>query len=91
MRTEQGLSPLTIFDALCRALSENYPMLEYAGWNESWAGEFRVKIEAAPTRAAAFEAMDQLVCRLNDYHTDFSWRIDRVALRRPSRFCPCNR
>lgn len=65
--------PSVIFKALCQALEDNYPMLELVGWNDAWIEEFKEKIAAAPTREAAFELMDELVCRLNDYHTRFSW------------------
>jgi C-terminal processing protease CtpA/Prc len=66
-------APAEIFERLCTALRDNYPMLEYAGWNDAWVREYRAKIAAAPTRQEAFELMDELVCRLNDYHTRFNW------------------
>jgi len=64
---------LTLFDALCKALRDNYPMLELAGWDDSWVNEFRGKVQATSSRAAALEFMDELVCRLNDYHTRLFW------------------
>src|SRR5690349_14248030 len=73
VRAQKEAPPLVVFEALCRTLQENYPMLEYAGWSTTWIEEFRAKIGAADDRRTAFELMDQLVCRLNDYHTRFSW------------------
>ena len=70
---DTNASPITIFEALAKAVQENYPMLEYVGWHDEWAQEFRTRIAAAPTREAAFELMDEFVCRLNDYHTRLSW------------------
>ncbi|MBI5693319.1 MAG: hypothetical protein HZC55_24840 [Verrucomicrobia bacterium] len=67
------VSPEEIFTALCRALRENYPMLELTGWKEAWVQEFSTRLRAAPDRAAAFALMEELVCRLNDYHTRLSW------------------
>jgi carboxyl-terminal processing protease len=65
----EAVSHVTSFDALCKALRENYPMLEFAGWQDAWENQFRGRIEGAPSSEAAFELMDELVCRLNDYHT----------------------
>ena len=49
-------------------------MLEMAGLSgDQWVREYRAKVAAAPNREAAFQIMDELVCRLNDYHTRFSW------------------
>jgi C-terminal processing protease CtpA/Prc len=49
-------------------------MLESAGWqNETWPAEFRERVQAANSTQEAFEIMDELVCRLNDYHTRLSW------------------
>ncbi len=65
--------PPVIFDGLCQALRDNYPMLELVGWEEAWARDFRGRIAAAPDRESAFGLMEELVCRLNDYHTWLSW------------------
>ncbi|HEV2320368.1 MAG TPA: S41 family peptidase [Verrucomicrobiae bacterium] len=68
--TERADSSVTnTFISLCAALRDNYPMLENAGWNESWVADFGARVAAAPTRQAAFDIMDALVNRLNDYHT----------------------
>ncbi|HWI59512.1 MAG TPA: S41 family peptidase, partial [Bacillota bacterium] len=49
-------------------------MLEFAGLcDPDWIKEYRARVIAAPTTEAAFEIMDELVCRLNDYHTRLSW------------------
>ena len=65
---------LVIFEALRQAVEDNYPVLEFVGWQGNrWNPEFRAKIAAAPTSEAAFQLMDEYVCRLNDYHTRLSW------------------
>jgi carboxyl-terminal processing protease len=64
---------VALFESLCKALRDNYPMLELAGWQDSWVDEYRQKVQAAPSREAALEFMDELVCRLNDYHTRLFW------------------
>lgn len=72
--TKDNAEPVVIFDGLCKALQENYPMLEYAGWrDDAWTAEFRPRILAASSRPEAFGIMEELVCRLNDYHTRLSW------------------
>jgi hypothetical protein len=81
--------PAVVFKALCNALRDNYPMLELAGWrDEEWPREFEIRIEAAPTREAAFELMDELVCRLNDYHTRLSWSNRTQIVSAPFRVEP---
>lgn len=69
----QTTQTLAVFDALYQAVRDNYPMPEFVGWQDAWVGEYRAKIAAASTREAAFELMDELVCRLNDYHTRLAW------------------
>jgi C-terminal processing protease CtpA/Prc len=64
---------VVLFEALCKALRDNYPMLELAGWEDSWVDEFRQKVQSAPSREVALQFMDELVCRLNDYHTRLFW------------------
>jgi C-terminal processing protease CtpA/Prc len=86
--TPSNTPPAVILDALCTALRSNYPMLEMAGWQEEWPQEFRTRIEAAATRQAAFELMDELVCRLNDYHTRFFWPNKRQLVSAPFRVEP---
>jgi hypothetical protein len=59
-------------EALWTALKDHYPMMEYMGARgDEWLEEFRPKVAAAPDARAAFDLMDELVCRLNDYHTRF--------------------
>jgi C-terminal processing protease CtpA/Prc len=65
---------VALFDGLCKALRDNYPMLELAGWQDSWVAELRAKVQSSPSREAALDFMDELVCRLNDYHTRLFWR-----------------
>ena len=71
---DSNTPPLVIFDALRQAVKDNYPVLEFIGWQgDRWNQEFRARIAVAPARGAAFELMDEYVCRLNDYHTRLSW------------------
>jgi len=71
---DANIPPIVLFESLSQALQENYPVLEFAGWRgDEWIPEFRTRIRAAPTREAAFELMNEFVCRLNDYHTRLSW------------------
>ena len=71
---DSAKSSLVLFDALCQALRDNYPMLESAGWrDETWPAEFRRRVQGATTSQEALEIMDELVCRLNDYHTRLFW------------------
>src|ERR1039458_709316 len=66
-QSDSNPPPLVIFDALRQAVEENYPVLEFIGWQgDRWNQEFCARIAAAPTREAAFELMDEYVCRLND-------------------------
>ena len=74
---------LVLFDALCKGLRDNYPMLEFAGWQDSWEAEFRARVQAAPSVEAAYDLMDELVCRLNDYHTRL-FRRDQPHTTRPN-------
>ena len=58
-------------------------MLDLAGLSgDGWVSDYRAKVAAATNREAAFEIMDELVCRLNDYHTRFSW-LDKPRLVSP--------
>jgi C-terminal processing protease CtpA/Prc len=70
----ESIKSMALFDALCKALRDNYPMLELAGWQDSWVEEYRTKIQSASSREGALELMEELVCRLNDYHTRLFWR-----------------
>jgi len=73
---------LAVFDSLCKSLEDNYPMLELVGWRNEWIEEFRERIARADHDEARFELMEELVCRLNDYHTRLSWP-GRPRLTRP--------
>jgi hypothetical protein len=76
LEERQGMtaSATETLEALWQALKDHYPMMEYAGARgDEWLEEFRPKVAAAPTREAAFCLMDELVCRLNDYHTRLLW------------------
>jgi len=70
---QTNASPIVVFEAACKALQENYPMLEYAGWKNEWVEEFRNQINAATNVSDGFWLIDELVCRLDDYHTKFFW------------------
>jgi len=73
-QADSNSPPPVIFEALRQTVEDNYPVLEFIGWQgDRWDREFRGRIAAAPTREAAFELMDEFVCRLNDYHTRLSW------------------
>lgn len=65
--------PMAVLEAVCKGLEENYPMLEYAGWKNEWVDEFRGRIGAATNTEEGFQLIDELVCRLDDYHTEFFW------------------
>jgi C-terminal processing protease CtpA/Prc len=70
---ESNAAPNVVFDAVCKALQENYPMLEYAGWKNEWMDEFKTRINEATNVQEGFLLIDELVCRLDDYHTKFFW------------------
>jgi len=73
-RSEEATnSPSIVFEAVCRALADNYPMLEYSGWSKEWRDEFRGRINTATNEEDGFWLIDELVCRLDDYHTKFFW------------------
>jgi hypothetical protein len=66
-RQDDGVQPRVVFEALCKALRDNYPMLEYAGLvGDRWVEDYGARVQAASTREAAFEVMDEFVCSLND-------------------------
>jgi C-terminal processing protease CtpA/Prc len=72
--SESGPSPVEILEALWKALQDHYPMLDYVGAHgDEWLEEFRPKVSSAPDTQAAYRLMDELVCRLNDYHTRLRW------------------
>lgn len=64
-------------------------MLDMTGLSGTgWIQEYRAKISSAPTDQAAFEIMDEMVCRLNDYHTRFTWPGKRPLASPPVRVEP---
>lgn len=64
--------PIEILQAVWRLLKDHYPMMEYMGaQGDEWLEEFQPRVAAAPTPDAAFDLIDEMVCRLNDYHTWF--------------------
>src|ERR1041385_3557706 len=63
-RAETNASPLVVFEAACKVLQENYPMLEYSGWTREWMDEFRTRINSATNAEEGFWLIDELVCRL---------------------------
>lgn len=78
-----------MFEALCRALQDYYPMLDMTGLSGTgWIREYCAKVSAAPTDQASFEIMDEMVCRLNDYHTHLTWPGRRPQASPPVRVEP---
>jgi len=52
------------------ALRDHYPMLEYVGAiGDAWLEEFRPRVAAAADLQEAWPIIDELVLRLQDYHT----------------------
>jgi carboxyl-terminal processing protease len=69
-----SMESLETFDGLVKVLRDYYPMLELAGFPEGdELHGYREQVSSAATTGTAFEVMDALVCRLNDYHTRFFW------------------
>jgi len=68
--TPAATGAVHVLEALWKAIQDHCPMLEYAGSRgDEWLEEFRPRVAAAPDLAAAYPMMDELVCRLRDYHT----------------------
>ena len=64
--------PIAILEAVWQKLKDHYPMMEYMGaQGDEWLEEFQRCVAAALTPDAAFDLIDEMVCRLNDYHTRF--------------------
>jgi len=74
MGSRREVGRIEILEALWEALRNYYPMMEYVGaWDDEWLDEFRPLARDAQTDEEAYWLMDELVCRLNDYHTMFFW------------------
>ena len=64
--------PIEILQAAWQKLKDHYPMMEYMGaQGDEWLEEFQPRVAAAPTPEVAFDLIEEMVCRLNDYHTRF--------------------
>lgn len=69
-----AVKPIDVLEILWKALKDNYPMLEYAGvLDDGWLDEYRMKIMEVSDWASAYRLMEELVSRLNDYHTRLEW------------------
>jgi len=67
-------TPLEVLEALWKAIQDHYPMLEFVGARgDEWLEEFRPRVAAAKDLPAAYPILEELVCRLRDYHTRFVW------------------
>ncbi len=68
------VEPVDVLEILWKTLKDNYPMMEYAGvLDDSWLDEYRGKIVEVLDWASAYRLMEELVNRLNDYHTRLEW------------------
>ncbi|MEM1569561.1 MAG: S41 family peptidase [Candidatus Bathyarchaeia archaeon] len=68
------VEPVDVLEILWKTLKDNYPMMEYAGvLDDSWLDEYRRKIVEVSDWASAYRLMEELVNRLNDYHTHLEW------------------
>jgi carboxyl-terminal processing protease len=67
-------TPEEVLEALWKAIRDHYPMLEYVGaYGDEWQEEFRPRVRAAGSLETAYPILEELVCRLRDYHTRFTW------------------
>jgi len=67
-------TPAELLEALWKAIQGHYPMLEFVGSHgDAWFEEFRPRVNAAKDLAAAYPILEELVCRLRDYHTRLVW------------------
>lgn len=65
------------------ALRDHYPMLEYAGCvGDHWVQELLPRVRAAGALDAAFPIIEELVLRLQDYHTRLEWPGPRPVVTR---------
>ena len=63
-------TPEGALEEVWQALRNHYPMLEYAGAiGDAWLEEFRPRVRAAADLTAAWPIIDEMVLRLQDYHT----------------------
>lgn len=70
MTSRQASAPEDALEEVWAALRDHYPMLEYAGAiGDTWLEEFRPRVRAVDSLAAAWPIIDELVLRLQDYHT----------------------
>lgn len=73
-KSQAAQTPNELLDKIWEALQENYPMMEYAGaYDDRWYREFKEKIEGIDDLQEALPILNQLVDRLNDYHTSLNW------------------
>lgn len=74
--------PVEILEALWKLLKDYYPMMEYMGAHgDAWLEEFRPRVADASTPDEAYDLIDEMLCRLRDYHTWFArpgrqWRFE---------------
>ncbi len=61
-----------VLDELWRAVQDNYLYRNFNGvdWNQVYA-EFRSKVEAGMSNEQFYQAMDEMVARLGDEHSDY--------------------
>ncbi|RLI25286.1 hypothetical protein DRO57_04460 [Candidatus Bathyarchaeota archaeon] len=85
-RSGGELKPVEVLEVLWRELKDNYPMMEYAGFlDDSLLDEYRGRVMEASDWASAYRLMEELVNRLNDYHTRLEWPGKPVLLTPPIR------
>jgi carboxyl-terminal processing protease len=69
-----SVSYVGALEELWRALKDNYPAMELVGAaGDGWLEEYRPRARAAGSARDAYTLMDELVCRLSDYHTRLTW------------------
>ncbi|RKX99893.1 hypothetical protein DRP77_12495, partial [Candidatus Poribacteria bacterium] len=84
MPVSEQLSPLELLEKLWKALKDHYPMMEYAGAvGDEWFEEFKRRIEPIRDLDQALPIMEELVKRLNDYHTRLEWEGKPLRLTPP--------
>lgn len=79
-----AVKPVDVLEILWKTLKDNYPMMEYAGvLDDSWLEEYKRKIVEVPDWASAYRLVEELVNRLNDYHTRLEWSGKPILLTPP--------